>query len=99
MNRKLAAILAIALVAPAAASAQLAEPPRIRTEEDNTRFGGTSAVFLTLPGDARGAALDGRSRLVAARRRMGTWCQHLQLRLYRSAGVHRDRPGRQRRDV
>ncbi|HEY0671629.1 MAG TPA: PorV/PorQ family protein, partial [Longimicrobiales bacterium] len=26
---------------------------------DNTRFGGTSAVFLTLPADARGAALGG----------------------------------------
>ena len=59
MNRKLATILAIVLVAPAAGSAQLAEPPRARTDEDNTRFGGTSAVFLTLPGDARGAALGG----------------------------------------
>jgi len=58
MNRKLAAILALAL-APSLASAQTAEPPTERVDEDNTRFGGTSAVFLTLPGDARGAALGG----------------------------------------
>lgn len=59
MNRRLAAIFAVVLVAPAVASAQTAEPPRARADEDNTRFGGTSAQFLTLPGDARGAALGG----------------------------------------
>lgn len=59
MNRKLAAILGAALLVPTVAAAQTAEPPRKQTEEDNTRFGGTSAVFLTLPGDARGAALGG----------------------------------------
>lgn len=58
MNRTLAAILALA-VAPSMASAQSAAPPTERVDEDNTRFGGTSAVFLTLPGDARGAALGG----------------------------------------
>lgn len=59
MNRRFAAIFAAALLVPAVASAQTAEPPVQKTEEDNTRFGGTSAVFLTLPGDARGAALGG----------------------------------------
>jgi len=59
MNRRFAAILAAALLVPAVSSAQQAEPPVKRTDEDNTRFGGTSAVFLTLPGDARGAALGG----------------------------------------
>src|SRR5688572_26232834 len=58
MNRNFAVILAAALVAPAVTSAQ-ANLPRERPEEDNTRFGGTSAVFLTLPADARGAALGG----------------------------------------
>src|SRR5262245_5153032 len=58
MNRNLATLFTAVLVAvPVVASAQ--EQPRARTEEDNTRFGGTSAVFLTLPGDARGAALGG----------------------------------------
>jgi hypothetical protein len=41
------------------AAAQTATPPVARAEEDNTRFGGTAAVFLTLPADARGAALGG----------------------------------------
>ncbi|MEX2282301.1 MAG: PorV/PorQ family protein [Gemmatimonadota bacterium] len=58
MNRNFAVILAAALVAPAVTSAQ-SNLPRERAEEDNTRFGGTSAVFLTLPADARGAALGG----------------------------------------
>ena len=58
MNRKFAAILALAVV-PSFASAQTAPPPTERVDEDNTRFGGTSAVFLTLPGEARGAALGG----------------------------------------
>lgn len=58
MNRKLAAILALAFL-PGVAAAQQATPPTARAEEDNTRFGGTSAVFLTLPADARGAALGG----------------------------------------
>src|SRR5688572_16576462 len=58
MNRKLAAVLALAFL-PGVAAAQQATPPTARAEEDNTRFGGTSAVFLTLPADARGAALGG----------------------------------------
>lgn len=58
MNRKLAAVLALAFL-PGVAAAQQATPPTAREEEDNTRFGGTSAVFLTLPSDARGAALGG----------------------------------------
>ena len=60
MNRNLATLFtAVLLAAPVVASAQTVDPPRARTDEDNTRFGGTSAVFLTLPGDARGAALGG----------------------------------------
>jgi hypothetical protein len=51
--------LAFALLVPGVAAAQQATPPTARAEEDNTRFGGTSAVFLTLPADARGAALGG----------------------------------------
>jgi hypothetical protein len=58
MNRKLAAVLALAFL-PGVAAAQQATPPTAREEEDNTRFGGTAAVFLTLPADARGAALGG----------------------------------------
>lgn len=58
MNRKLAAVLALAFL-PGVAAAQQATPPTARADEDNTRFGGTSAVFLTLPADARGAALGG----------------------------------------
>ena len=59
MNRNLATLFTAVLVAaPVVLSAQGTQP-RERTEEDNTRFGGTSAVFLTLPGDARGAALGG----------------------------------------
>lgn len=50
---------AFALLVPGVAAAQQATPPTARAEEDNTRFGGTSAVFLTLPADARGAALGG----------------------------------------
>lgn len=57
MNRRFALTLALAL-APSVVQAQ-AEPPRAQDEIDNTRFGGTSAVFLTLPGDARGAAVGG----------------------------------------
>ncbi|MGQ0560684.1 MAG: PorV/PorQ family protein [Gemmatimonadota bacterium] len=51
--------LVFALVLPTVALAQQATPPTARADEDNTRFGGTSAVFLTLPSDARGAALGG----------------------------------------
>jgi hypothetical protein len=58
MNRKLAAVLALAFL-PGVAAAQQATPPTARPEEDNTRFGGSAAVFLTLPADARGAALGG----------------------------------------
>ncbi|MGQ0813189.1 MAG: PorV/PorQ family protein [Gemmatimonadota bacterium] len=58
MNRKLAAAIALAFL-PGVALAQQATPPTARAEEDNTRFGGTAAVFLTLPSDARGAALGG----------------------------------------
>jgi hypothetical protein len=59
MNRRLAVLLAALLVAPGVVSAQQGTPPRERPQEDNTRFGGTSAVFLTLPADSRGAALGG----------------------------------------
>jgi len=53
-------ILALgALVLPGALAAQQADPPRPQDEYDNTRLGGTAAAFLTLPGDARGAALGG----------------------------------------
>jgi hypothetical protein len=58
MNRKLAAVFALAFL-PGVAAAQTATPPTPETEFDNTRYGGTSAVFLTLPSDARGAALGG----------------------------------------
>jgi hypothetical protein len=59
MNRNLATLCTAVLVAvPVVASAQV-EQPRARTDEDNTRFGGTSAVFLTLPAEARGASLGG----------------------------------------
>ena len=58
MNRKLAIILALAFL-PGVAAAQQAPPPVEDPDADNTRFGGTSAVFLTLPADARGAALGG----------------------------------------
>lgn len=46
-------------VLPGVAAAQQPTPPVERENIDNTRFGGTSAVFLTLPADARGAALGG----------------------------------------
>jgi hypothetical protein len=46
------------IILPGMAAAQSA-PPVEREDIDNTRFGGTSAVFLTLPADARGAALGG----------------------------------------
>lgn len=59
MNRRLAVIFGAVLVAPVMVAAQTAPPPVERPEEDNTRFGGTSAVFLTLPASARGAALGG----------------------------------------
>jgi hypothetical protein len=58
MNRKLAMVLALAFL-PGVAAAQTAPPPVEDPDLDNTRFGGTSAVFLTLPSDARGAALGG----------------------------------------
>lgn len=58
MNRKLAAVLALVFL-PGVAAAQQAAPPVSDPNPDNTRFGGTSAVFLTLPSDARGAALGG----------------------------------------
>lgn len=58
MNRKLAVVLALAFL-PGVAAAQTAPPPTEDPDIDNTRFGGTSAVFLTLPADARGAALGG----------------------------------------
>lgn len=58
MNRKLAIVFALAFL-PGVAAAQSAPPPVEDPDLDNTRFGGTSAVFLTLPADARGAALGG----------------------------------------
>lgn len=54
MNRTIAWLLVMAMV-PAALEAQ--QQPT--TDIDNTRYGGTAAQFLTLPGDARGAALGG----------------------------------------
>lgn len=53
MRRSIKWLLALALV-PGVLSAQ--QPS---TDIDNTRYGGTAAQFLTLPGDARGAALGG----------------------------------------
>ena len=50
---------ALALILPAVASAQNATPPVANPNQDNTRYGGTAAVFLTLPQDARGASLGG----------------------------------------
>ena len=59
-------IIALAgFVLPGVAAAQQSTPPVERDEVDNTRFGGTSAVFLTLPADARGAALGGAYAAVA----------------------------------
>ena len=51
--------LALAALLPAVASAQQATPPTYNANQDNTRYGGTAAVFLTLPSDARGASLGG----------------------------------------
>lgn len=51
MKRIFAAVL-LSLLVPGAVAAQ-------QIEIDNTRYGGTAAQFLTLPGDARGAALGG----------------------------------------
>lgn len=64
MNRKFAVVLGLLLL-PAAAAAQTATQPTYNPDQDNTRFGGTSAVFLTLPADARGAALGGAVAAVA----------------------------------
>src|SRR5688572_10839950 len=58
MTRKLAAMLALAVM-PSLAVAQTTPPPTAQEDIDNTQYGGRSAVFLTLPGDARGAALGG----------------------------------------
>jgi hypothetical protein len=57
MNRKYALLFATLLAAPTVAFAQTV--PVERAVDDNTRFGGTSAVFLTLPSDSRGTALGG----------------------------------------
>jgi hypothetical protein len=66
MRNRFLSILAIAVL-PSVAAAQGDFPaPVHQTEVDNTRYGGTAAQFLTLPGDARGAALGGSySALVA----------------------------------
>lgn len=64
MNLKFAAVLGLLLL-PAAAMAQQATQPTYDPNQDNTRYGGTSAVFLTLPADARGAALGGSVAAVA----------------------------------
>jgi hypothetical protein len=52
---KFAVAVALAL-APSIASAQA---PDFDDDQDNTRYGGSAAVFLTLPAEARGAALGG----------------------------------------
>ena len=55
MRMKFAVAVALALV-PSLASAQA---PDFDDDQDNTRYGGSAAVFLTLPAEARGAALGG----------------------------------------
>ncbi|MBI4545433.1 MAG: PorV/PorQ family protein [Gemmatimonadetes bacterium] len=56
MKRTLALLVGLWLV-PGLLPAQVPNIPP--TEIDNTRYGGTAAQFLTLPADARGAALGG----------------------------------------
>jgi hypothetical protein len=57
MKRKLAALLAM-LATPGVLAAQVQQPVP-QDDFSNTRLGGTGAAFLTLPTDARGAALGG----------------------------------------
>jgi len=53
-------VAAALMLLPSVAAAQVTQPPPgFEDDQDNTRYGGTSAVFLTLPADARGAALSG----------------------------------------
>jgi opacity protein-like surface antigen len=53
-------VAAALMLLPSVAAAQVTQPPpSFEEDQDNTRYGGTSAVFLTLPADARGAALSG----------------------------------------
>lgn len=59
MRRLLTTLVIGVLVLPGGTAAQQADPPRSQDDFDNTRLGGTAAAFLTLPGDARGAALGG----------------------------------------
>lgn len=59
MNKVKVAVL-FALLLPGVAAAQgTPTAPTANPNPDNTRYGGTAAVFLTLPADARGAALGG----------------------------------------
>jgi hypothetical protein len=59
MKRNFAFILACLLVPGAIAAQAPLTTPGTDPQVDNTRYGGTAAQFLTLPGDARGAALGG----------------------------------------
>ena len=59
MNRKLAAVLALVFLPGVAAAQGTPTAPVANPNQDNTAYGGTAAVFLTLPSDARGAALGG----------------------------------------
>jgi len=59
MKRNFAVILAWVLVPGALAAQTSLTTPGTNPTVDNTRYGGTTAQFLTLPGDARGAALGG----------------------------------------
>lgn len=59
MKRNFALIFAWLIVPGALAAQTSSAGPGINPVQDNTRYGGTTAQFLTLPGDARGAALGG----------------------------------------
>jgi hypothetical protein len=59
MKRNFALLIGTMLLPTALAAQAPLETPGTDAAVDNTRYGGTAAQFLTLPGDARGAALGG----------------------------------------
>src|ERR1041384_8745622 len=59
MKRTIAFILGCLRVRGALTAQAPLTTPGTEPSVDNTRYGGTAAQFLTLPGDARGAALGG----------------------------------------
>lgn len=59
MKRYFALIFAGLIVPGALAAQTTSSGPGVNPSNDNTRYGGTTAQFLSLPADARGAALGG----------------------------------------